>query len=97
MSPVLEYIGDDALKALRNVPAKYGIHLPDRQLACAPVDSPEGQEYLGAMRAAANYAFCNRQLLTWQVREVFARAVTKLGLHLHDRTEVCGRPNCNPT
>jgi tRNA-splicing ligase RtcB len=64
---------DDALRALRDAPAKYGISLPDRQLACAPLDSPEGRHYLGAMRAAANYAFCNRQLLMWQVREVFAR------------------------
>ena len=64
---------DDALRALRDAPAKYGIALPDRQLACAPVESPEGRRYLGAMRAAANYAFCNRQLLMWQVREVFAR------------------------
>ena len=63
---------DDALRNLRGVPQKYGIDLPDRQLACAPVDSPEGQEYLGAMRAAANYAWANRQLLMWQVRKVFA-------------------------
>ena len=62
---------DDALLQLRNVPAKYGIVLPDRQLVCAPVESPEGQHYLGAMRAAANYAWCNRQLLMWQAREVF--------------------------
>ena len=54
---------DDSLAALRKVPAKYGIELPDRQLACAPVHSPEGQEYLGAMRCAANYAWANRQLL----------------------------------
>jgi len=63
---------DDALRALRSVPAKYGIELPDRQLACAPVESPEGQQYLGAMRAAANYAWANRQLLMWQAREAFA-------------------------
>jgi tRNA-splicing ligase RtcB len=63
---------DDALQMLRKVPAKYGIELPDRQLACAPVDSPEGQQYLGAMRCAANYAWANRQLLMWQSREVFA-------------------------
>ena len=56
----------------RKVPAKYGIELPDRQLACAPVHSPEGQQYLGAMRAAANFAWANRQLLMWQTREVFA-------------------------
>ncbi len=63
---------DDSLAALRKAPAKYGIELPDRQLACAPVDSPEGQHYLGAMRCAANYAWANRQLLMWQTREVFA-------------------------
>jgi tRNA-splicing ligase RtcB (3'-phosphate/5'-hydroxy nucleic acid ligase) len=63
---------DDSLASLRKAPAKYGIELPDRQLACAPVDSPEGQEYLGAMRCAANYAWANRQLLMWQTREVFA-------------------------
>ncbi|HEY5314747.1 MAG TPA: RtcB family protein, partial [Pirellulales bacterium] len=62
---------DDALHALRRAPEKYGITLPDRQLACAPIDSPEGQNYLGSMRAAANYAWCNRQLLLWQAREVF--------------------------
>jgi tRNA-splicing ligase RtcB (3'-phosphate/5'-hydroxy nucleic acid ligase) len=64
---------DDALRTLRDAPAKYGFNLPDRQLVCAPVESPEGQHYLGAMRAAANYAFCNRQLLMWHVRQVFAR------------------------
>jgi tRNA-splicing ligase RtcB (3'-phosphate/5'-hydroxy nucleic acid ligase) len=63
---------DDALATLRNAPQKYGIDLPDRQLACAPVDSPEGQYYIGAMRAAANFAWCNRQLLMHQAREVFA-------------------------
>ena len=63
---------DDALAALRRTPEKYGIELPDRQLACAPAQSPEGQHYIGAMRAAANFAWCNRQLLMMQAREVFA-------------------------
>src|SRR5262249_16029891 len=63
---------DDALHMLRKAPEKYGINLPDRQLACAPVDSPEGKKYLAAMRAAANFAWCNRQLLMHQAREVFA-------------------------
>ena len=63
---------DDALRMFRNVPARYGIELPDRQLACAPVHSDEGQTYLGTMRAAANYAWANRQLLMWQTREVFS-------------------------
>ena len=62
---------DDALRSLRGVPEAYGIELPDRQLACAPVDSPEGESYLGAMCAAANFAWCNRQLLMWQAREAF--------------------------
>jgi tRNA-splicing ligase RtcB len=63
---------DDALAMLRKAPEKYGITLPDRQLACAPADSPEGQRYIGAMRAAANFAWCNRQLLMHQARAVFA-------------------------
>jgi tRNA-splicing ligase RtcB len=63
---------DDALAALRKTPEKYGIALPDRQLACAPVHSDEGQKYLGAMRCAANYAWANRQLLMQQTREIFA-------------------------
>jgi tRNA-splicing ligase RtcB len=62
---------DDALAMLRKAPEKYGIALPDRQLACAPVNSPEGQRYIAAMRAAANFAWCNRQLLMQQAREVF--------------------------
>jgi tRNA-splicing ligase RtcB len=77
---------DDALKQLRKAPAKYGIDLPDRQLVCAPIDSPEGQDYLGAMCAAANYAWCNRQLLMWQAREsfetVFGRRWQELQMNL---------------
>ena len=49
----------------------YGIHLPDRELVCAPIDSPEGQAYLGAMKAAANYAFANRQALAYHARRSF--------------------------
>jgi tRNA-splicing ligase RtcB len=63
---------DDALARLRKAPEKYGIELPDRQLACAPVNSPEGQAYIASMRAAANFAWCNRQLLMQQARGVFA-------------------------
>ncbi len=63
---------DDALAMFRKTPQKYGITLPDRQLACAPIESSEGQTYLGAMRCAANFAWANRQLLMWQTREVFA-------------------------
>ncbi len=77
---------DDSLMNLRKAPEKYGIELPDRQLACAPVFSPEGQKYIAAMRAAANFAWCNRQLLMWQAREVFAdvfgRPWTELQMNL---------------
>ena len=62
---------DDNLKLLRGVPERYGIQLPDPQLACAPANSPEGQHYLGSMCAAGNFAWCNRQLLMWQTRQVF--------------------------
>jgi tRNA-splicing ligase RtcB (3'-phosphate/5'-hydroxy nucleic acid ligase) len=68
---------DDYLGTFKNAPKRYGFELPDAQLACAPVRSPEGSAYLGAMRAAANYAWCNRQLLTHQAREVFARIFGK--------------------
>ncbi|MBI3636651.1 MAG: RtcB family protein, partial [Candidatus Rokubacteria bacterium] len=56
-------------KALR----RYGITVPDRQLACAPVDSEEARAYLGAMRSAANFAFANREVLAHWTRDVFAR------------------------
>jgi tRNA-splicing ligase RtcB len=66
--------------------AKYGINVPDRQLACAPVDSPQGRQYLGAMRAAANYAWANRQALTHLLRlsfeKVFKAGWQNLGLAL---------------
>jgi tRNA-splicing ligase RtcB (3'-phosphate/5'-hydroxy nucleic acid ligase) len=67
---------DDYIKALRNAPAKYGIQLPDRQLVCAPVRSPEGQEYLAAMRCAANYAFANRQVLMIKAEQAFLHALS---------------------
>ncbi len=77
---------EDALRELRDVPAKYGISLPDKQLACAPVHSKEGQRYLGTMRAAANFAWCNRQIMTHLAREVFATVFDKpaerLGMNL---------------
>ncbi len=54
---------------------RYGIALPDRQLCCAPIRSPEGEEYIGAMRCAINFAFANRQVIAARTREVFARAL----------------------
>jgi tRNA-splicing ligase RtcB len=66
----------DYLRRLEGAIRKYGIQLPDRQLACAPLDSPDALEYMGAMRAAANYAFANRQCLAHWTREVFMRALS---------------------
>jgi tRNA-splicing ligase RtcB len=65
----------DHLKTMLQAAAKYGIELPDRQLCCAPIGSPEGKRYLAAMAAAANYAFANRQVMTHWVRESFATAL----------------------
>jgi tRNA-splicing ligase RtcB len=63
----------DYLKILEGATKKYGITLPDRQLACAPLSSPEGRRYFGAMAASANYAWANRQVIMHMVREVFSR------------------------
>lgn len=62
----------DHVRAMGAVMTRYGINVPDRQLACAPAASPEGRAYLAAMAAAANYARANRQLLTEAARRVFA-------------------------
>lgn len=59
---------------------RYHIQLPDRELVCAPLDSPEGQAYSGAMQAAANFAFANRQVLVARIRESFARVLANSGL-----------------
>jgi tRNA-splicing ligase RtcB len=77
---------DDYISKLLRATAKYGLELPDRQLCCAPVQSPEGRAYLAAMAAAANYAFANRQIITHCVREtlqeVLHLAPRDLGLEL---------------
>jgi len=74
----------DYLRMMERAVTRYDISLPDRQLACAPVESPEGRQYLSAMRCAANYAWCNRQHITHWVREAFAevfgRSQARLGL-----------------
>ncbi len=67
----------DYLATMERAAKKYGIQLADRQLACAPFDSDEAQAYLGAMRAAANYAWANRQCLTQWIRQAFQRIFKK--------------------
>jgi tRNA-splicing ligase RtcB len=66
-------IGTEYLVSLAKAATRLGIRLPDRELACAPIDSPEGREYLGAMNAAINCALANRQILAELTRRVFAR------------------------
>ena len=68
---------DDAIKDMQRATAKYGIKIPDRQLCCAPLASPEAKAYMGAMYSAANFAFANRQLITHQVRETFAEVMQR--------------------
>jgi tRNA-splicing ligase RtcB len=73
---------DDHLKLMQRAAKKYGIELPDRQLCCAPLQSPEGKQYLAAMACAANFAFANRQLITSWVRESFERVLGKSSAEL---------------
>lgn len=64
---------DDYLDTMVRAAARYGVELPDKQLCCAPLESPEAKAYLGAMNAAANYAFANRQLMGHYVRRALER------------------------
>lgn len=66
----------DYVRVMDVVLARYGIRLPDRQLACAPQSSPEGQAYLGAMAAAANFAWSNRHAMAHAVRGAIARVLS---------------------
>ena len=68
-------ICDDYLSLMDNAVKKYQLTLPDRQLACAPIGSPEGRRYLGAMRCAINYAFANRQVIAHHTRKAFEKAL----------------------
>src|SRR5262245_12711711 len=66
---------DDALRAMGAAMKRYGISMPDRQLACVPLRSPEGQAYFGAMAAAANYAWANRQVMMGLAERAFLSAL----------------------
>lgn len=61
----------DYVQSFQSAVNRYGIHIVDRELVCAPLNSPDGMAYLGAMRSAANYAFVNRQLLLYSARRAF--------------------------
>ena len=75
-------IGSEFLKRMVVSAAEYGLSLPDRELACAPIHSPLGDAYLGAMRAGINCAFANRQIITHLVRKAFAQIAPKAELSL---------------
>jgi tRNA-splicing ligase RtcB len=75
-------IGTDYMQSLLPLAGKYGLRLPDRELACVPIRSPEGQDYLGAMRAGINCALANRQIIGSLVRKVFARHFPQATLRL---------------
>jgi tRNA-splicing ligase RtcB len=72
----------DYVERFQKAVRKYQLALPDRELVCAPFSSPEGQDYLAAMEAAANYAFANRQVLAFHIRRSFERTLAgRVGSH----------------
>lgn len=75
-------LGTEYLKRMAIAAGEYGIELPDRELACAPIHSPLGQSYLGAMRAAINCALANRQIITHLARQTFANVIPQAHLTL---------------
>lgn len=94
-------IGTDYPVMLAKATGRLGIRLPDRELTCAPIKSPEERQYLGAMNAAINCALANRQILTHLTRDTFAEAYPQASLetirylaqHLQGRTARSGRQN----
>ena len=98
----------DHVRIMDKAVPRYGITVPDRQLACAPVSSPEGRGYLAAMAAAANYGRANRHVLAHKAREIFARTAgarldlvydvmqsSRVGPHASmRRSAVCGTLVC---
>jgi tRNA-splicing ligase RtcB len=75
-------IGTEFLREMVVAAAQFGIALPDRELACAPIHSPLGQRYLGAMRAGINCALANRQIITHLTREAVARVLPQADLRV---------------
>jgi tRNA-splicing ligase RtcB len=75
-------IGTDFLKRMVQTAPEYGLELPDRELACSPINSPVGQSYLGAMRSGINCALANRQILTHLVRQAFEALGGKADIRL---------------
>ena len=72
-------VATDYIRLMMNAMPEYGINPPDRELACVPFNSPEGQEYFKAMCAAANFAWCNREIITWEARRAWKSVFGKKG------------------
>jgi tRNA-splicing ligase RtcB (3'-phosphate/5'-hydroxy nucleic acid ligase) len=81
----------DYVEEFQEAVRRFGIHLVDRELVCAPLSSPEGQSYLGAMRCAANYAFANRQILANSARKAFEQVLAGKvkDWHLYQVYDIC--------
>lgn len=75
-------VATDHIRIMMNVMNKYGIQLPDRELACVPFSSPEGTNYFNAMAAAANFAWCNRQYITHGIRQAWKQELGNAGGNL---------------
>ncbi|MBS1988359.1 RtcB family protein [Candidatus Dependentiae bacterium] len=72
-------VATDYIKIMMNAMPSYNITLPDRELACVPFSSPEGTDYFNAMAAAANFAWANRQVITWEVRQAWNKIFAGTG------------------
>lgn len=75
-------VATDYLKAFLSAMPSYGLKIPDRELACAPFSSVDGQNYFKAMSAAANFAWCNREVISWEVRKSWENIIKKPGEEL---------------
>ena len=75
-------VATDYLRIMMNAMEQYGIKLPDRELACVPFNSSEGQSYFKAMCAAANFAWCNREIITWEARKAWSNVFGPKGGNL---------------
>ncbi|HIE34045.1 MAG TPA: RNA-splicing ligase RtcB [Candidatus Altiarchaeales archaeon] len=75
-------IADDYIKIMLSAARKYGIKLPDNELACAPINSSETKKYISAMYCAVNYAFCNREIITHWIRESFRNVFKDINIDL---------------
>jgi len=75
-------IATDFIRVMNRAMLKYGITVPDRELCCVPFHSAEGQEYFSAMSAGANFAWSNRQLITWEIRQAWKAVIGSSPLHV---------------